>query len=101
MIHQARRRMRDAPRAARGATPAALAAEGEQLVVAALPATQPQEPVGLYASLQEGIELVLDEAGQFTASTGLSVHDETGRVLLHQCPSLNVALHISPVATTA
>ncbi len=36
------------------------------------------------AAFHEGIELVLDETGQFTAGTGLSVRDETGRMVLHQ-----------------
>ena len=52
--------------------------------MAAVAAAQAQEAVRQDAAFQEGIELVLDEAGQFTASAGLSVRNETGRVLLHQ-----------------
>ena len=67
-----------------GKKPPALAAEGQQLVVAARAAAQPQEPVGQDAALQEGVELVFDEPRQFTAGTGLSVRDEAAHVLLHQ-----------------
>ena len=74
----------NAPRAARRAKAPALAAEGQQLVVPAISAAQAQEPVGQDAALQEAVELVLDEAGQFTAGAVLSVRDEAGRMLLHQ-----------------
>lgn len=47
----------------------ALAAEGQQLVVAAL---------------EEGVELVLDEARQFAAGAGFGAGSEAGRMLLHQ-----------------
>jgi hypothetical protein len=36
------------------------------------------------AALEERVERVLDEPGQFTAGAGLAVDDEAGRVLLHQ-----------------
>lgn len=36
------------------------------------------------AALQEGVELVLDESRQLSASAGLGVGDEAGRTLLHQ-----------------
>ena len=36
------------------------------------------------AALEEGVELVLDEARQFRTGAGLGVRDEAGRVLLHQ-----------------
>ncbi len=52
--------------------------------MAARAAAQPQEPVGQDAALQKRFELIFDEAGQFTAGTGLSVRDEAARVLLHQ-----------------
>jgi ABC-type cobalamin transport system permease subunit len=84
VVHQVRRGLRHAPRAARGAKAAALAAEREQLVVAALAAAQPQEAMRQDAALQEGFELVLDEPGQLGASAGLGVGDEAGRVLLYQ-----------------
>ena len=50
----------------------------------ALAAAQPQEAVGQDATLQEDVELVIDEPGQFGAGAGFSVRDEIGRVLLHQ-----------------
>jgi len=62
----------------------ALAAECEQLVVAALTAAQPQEAVGQDAPLEEAFELVLDELRQLSPGAGLGVSDEDGRVLLHQ-----------------
>ena len=84
VVDQVRRGLRHAPRAARRAEPAALAAEGQQLVVAALAAAQPQEAVGQDAALEEGVELVLDEPRQLGSGAGLGVGDEAGRVLLHQ-----------------
>jgi hypothetical protein len=74
--------MRRAPH--EGLQPATLAAEGQQLVVAALAAAQPQKPVGQDAALEEGVELVLDEAGQLGPGTGFDMGDEAGRVLPHQ-----------------
>jgi hypothetical protein len=47
-----------------GLQPATLAAEGQQLVVAALAAAHPQEALRQDAALEEGVELVLDEPGQ-------------------------------------
>ena len=70
--------------AARRAEPEALAAEGEQLVVAALATAQPQEAVRQDAAFEEGVELVLDEARQLGFGVGLGLIDEAGRVLLHQ-----------------
>jgi hypothetical protein len=84
VVDQMRRRLRHAPGAARGAEPAALATEGQQLVVAALAAAQPQEPVRQDAALEKGAELVLDETRQLGASAGLGVRDEAGRMLPHQ-----------------
>ncbi len=40
--------------------------------------------MGQDAALQEGVELVPDETGQFTARTGFGVRYEAGRMLLHQ-----------------
>ncbi len=74
--------MRRAPH--EGQNPRALAAEGQQLVVAALAAAQPQEAVGQDAALEEGVELVLDEPRQLGPGAGLGVGDEAGRMLLHQ-----------------
>ena len=36
------------------------------------------------AELEEGVELVFDEARQLSAGAGLGVRDEAGRVLLHK-----------------
>jgi len=84
VVHQVRCRLRHPARAAWRAAPTPLAAEGQQLVVAAFAAAQPQEVVGQDAALEEGVELVLDESRQLGARTGLGVGDEAGRVLLHQ-----------------
>ena len=73
-----------APRAARRAEPAALAAEGQQLVVPALGAAKPQETVRQDAALEKGVELVHDEPRQLAAGAGFGVGDEAGRLLLHQ-----------------
>ena len=58
MVDQMRRGLRHAPRAARRAKAAPLAAEGDQLVVAAVAAAQPQKAVGQDAAFEEGVELV-------------------------------------------
>jgi hypothetical protein len=84
MVHQVRRGLRHPPGAARRAEPPPLAAERQQLVVAALAAAQPQEAVGQDAALEEGFELVLDEARQLRSGAGLGVCDEAGRMLLHR-----------------
>jgi hypothetical protein len=52
--------------------------------VTAFAAAQPQEAMGEDAALEEGIELVLDEARQLGASAGPGVGDEAGHMLLHQ-----------------
>ncbi len=62
-----------------GAAPPA--AEGDQLVVAAVAAAQAQEAVGEDAALQEGVELVPHELRQVGASLGLSLLDEGRGVL--------------------
>jgi hypothetical protein len=84
MVHQVRCRLRHPPGPSRGAEAAPLAAERQQLVVPALAAAQAQEAVGQDAALEEGVELILDEARQRGPGAGLGVGDETGRVLLHQ-----------------
>ena len=58
VIHEVRRGLRHAPRAARRAEPATLAAERQQLVVTALGAAQPQESMRQDAALEEVVELV-------------------------------------------
>ena len=67
-----------------GRTRAAWQAERQQLVAPAVAAPQPQEAVSQDAALEEGVELVLEEARQFRTGAGLGVRDEAGRVLLHQ-----------------
>jgi hypothetical protein len=52
--------------------------------VAALAAAQAHKAVGQDAALEEGFELVLDEARQLRSGAGLGVRNEAGRVLLHQ-----------------
>ena len=70
--------------------PAPPATEGDQLVVAAVAAAQPQQAVRQDAALEEGVELLLDESGQLGARAGFGLRNEAGRVLLHQAeqPSL-------------
>lgn len=83
VVHQLRRGLRHAPRAT-WEEPAPFAAEGQQLVDAALVAAQPQQAVSQDAALQEGVELAPDEPGQFATSAGFGAGDEAGRVLMHQ-----------------
>ena len=52
--------------------------------MAALAAAQPQEAVRQDAALEEGVELVFDEARQRRSGAGFGMRDEVGRVLLHQ-----------------
>lgn len=58
-VDQVGRRLRHAPGAARRAEAAALATQGDELVVAAVAAAQSQEAVGQDGAFEEGIELVL------------------------------------------
>ena len=64
MVYQVRRRLRHAPGAARRAKAAPLATEGDELVVPAVAAAQPQEAVGQDAAFEKRIELLFDELGQ-------------------------------------
>ncbi len=64
VVHQVGRRLRHAPGTARGAEPAPLAAEGDQLVVAAVTAAQAQEAVGQDAAFEEGVEAMIAAADQ-------------------------------------
>ena len=84
VVHQVRCGARHRTCPASGAKARALAAEGQQLVVAAFAAVQPQETVGQDAAFEKGVELVFDEARQLRSGTGLGVGDEAGRMLLHQ-----------------
>jgi hypothetical protein len=77
-------RLRHAPRAASRAETAPLAVEGQQLVVAAFAAAQPQKSEGQDAVLAEGVELRVDEPRQLTAGADLGLGEEAGGVLLHQ-----------------
>jgi hypothetical protein len=60
------------------------AAEGDQLVVLAVIATQAQAAVRQDAAFQEGVELVLHELRQVGSGCGPSLLEEVGGVLLHQ-----------------
>ena len=64
LIHQIRSGFRHAPRAARGADAAQLAAKGDQQLVRATLTAQAHEAVREYAACEIGIELVFDELGQ-------------------------------------
>jgi hypothetical protein len=82
--HQVRRRLRHPACSARRAEAAPLATEGQQLVVAAFAAAQPQEAVGQDAAFEEGVECFGDESRQRGPGAALEVGDEAGSVLLHQ-----------------
>jgi hypothetical protein len=64
VFHQVRRGLRHAARAARGAESAALAAEIQKLVVAAVATAQAQEAVGRDAALEEGSNSSLTNCGR-------------------------------------
>jgi len=84
VVHQVRRRLRHTPGTARGAKPAPLAAERDELVVAAVGAVQAQEAVGQDAAFEEGVEFVFDELRQVGASSVFGLGEEGRCVLLHQ-----------------
>ncbi len=84
VVHQVGRRLRHAPGPARGAKAPALATEGQQLVVPAIPAAQPQEAVGQDAAFEEGVELVFDELRQVGAGSVFGLGEESRCMLLHQ-----------------
>ncbi len=84
VVHQVSRRLRHAPGSARRAEPPPLAAEGNQLVVPAVAAAQPQEAVGQDAALEDGVELVLHGLRQVGAGRGFGLGEEGRGVLLHQ-----------------
>jgi hypothetical protein len=98
VIHQMSRGLRHAARAARRTEPAALAAEGQQLVVAALAAARAVEPMRQDAALEVGLELVLDEAWQIRSGAGRGVRDEAGRVLLDQAMQRGLLAAVALVA---
>ena len=84
MVDQVGRGLRHAPHSARGAKPSALAAEGDEFVVAAVAAAQAQEAVRQDAALEEGVEFVLDELRQAGAGGLLGLGEEGLGVLMHQ-----------------
>ena len=84
VIDQVGSRLRHAPGAARRAKASALAAEGNQLVVAAVAAAQAQEAVGEDPALQESVELVSHKLRQVGASGGHGLLEECRGVLLYQ-----------------
>ena len=84
MVHQVRRGLRHPPGSARRAKAAPLAAESDQLVVAAGAAAQAQEAVGQDPARQEGVELILDELRQVGTGRVIGPGEEGRGVLLHQ-----------------
>jgi hypothetical protein len=84
VVDQVRRRLRHAPGLARRARAASLAAERDQLVVAAVAAAESQETVGQNAAFEEGVELVLEELRQVGAGSVFGLGKEGRGVLLHQ-----------------
>ena len=67
-----------------GLQASALAAERDQLVLAAVGAAQAQETVRQDAALKKGLELVLHELRQAGARGGVDLGEEGRGVLLHQ-----------------
>ena len=76
VVDQVRRSLRHAPRAAQGTKPPALAAKGNELVVATVAAAQAQEVVRQDAALKKRVELVLDELRQAGAGGLLGLGEE-------------------------
>jgi hypothetical protein len=76
MVYEVGCCLRHAPRTARRAKPAPLAAQCDQLVVAAVAAAQSQEAVGQDAALEEGVELILEELRQVGASSVFGLGEE-------------------------
>ena len=68
MVHQVRRRLGHAPGPAGRAEPAPLAAQRDELVVAAVAAVQAQQAIRQDAAFEQGVELVLHELRQVGAS---------------------------------
>ena len=84
MIDQMRCGLRHAPGAARGAKPASLAAEIDQLVAAAVVAAKAQETVRQDAAFKKRVELVLNELRQAGAGGLFGLGEEALGVLLHR-----------------
>ncbi len=101
MVNEVDCGLRHAPRTARGTEPSALAAEGDQLVVATVGAAQPQETVRQDAALEEGVELVLDELRQAGAKVPLGLGKERCSVLLHHAVQRRLLGAVALVAERA
>ena len=84
MIRQLCSGLRHAPGPAPGAKATALAAESQQLVVAATLAAQAQKAVGQDAASEEGVELFLDELRQVGAGSVFGLDEERRSMLLHR-----------------
>ena len=84
MVHQVRRSLRHAPGTARRAKAAPFAAEGGQLVVAAVATAQTREAVRQDAAFEEGVELVFDELRQVCPGSAFGLSEECRGVLLHK-----------------
>lgn len=89
-----------APTAARRAEAAAFAREGDQLVLAALRATQAREAVRQDAAREGALELAGHEAGQAGAVLFVRAHQE-GREVLAQHLVQRAALGLAPSALGA
>jgi hypothetical protein len=84
MIRQLCSGLRHTPGPAPGAKATALAAESQQLVVAAILAAQAQKAVGQDAASEEGVELFLDELRQVGAGSVFGLDEERRSMLLHR-----------------
>ena len=84
MIRQLCSGLRHAPGPAPGAKATALAAESQQLVVAATLAAQAQKAVGQDAASEEGVELFLDELRQVGVGSVFGLDEERRGMLLHR-----------------
>ena len=78
--------------------PAPLAAECDQLVVAAVTAAQAQEAVGQDAARQEGVELVFDKLRQVGAGCVFGLLEVGRGVLLNQAVQLGLFRAVAPAS---
>jgi hypothetical protein len=85
-----RRRIRHPPAGARGAEAAAFARESDQLVLAALRATQARESVGKDAAGERPLEFAGHEARQAEAMLLARAGQEGREVLAQQRPAVSV-----------
>ena len=96
VVHQVRRRLRHAPGPARRAKPATLAAERDQLVVAAVAAVQAQEAVGQDAAFEARVELILDELRQVGAGCVFGLGEEGRGGMLNQAVQRGLLGAVAP-----